>query len=196
MARKRKSKSKLKLKYIVVPSCAILAVVILIGIINSLIVEEAVTDKQIIEKDDWTEEELVNTLVRVNLRRKGAGHNPYVLRHLRKQVAKYPEKKRRNVVEKIVLKSIDELQDKWRDMTPDLKSKMVDSMRKEFAKSRKRLEKLEGEKLKKFKEKVANKETQKWARELNAKAINRLSPDNRKEMAPITKDWINTIESL
>ncbi|MHC4873305.1 MAG: hypothetical protein ACYTFY_15785 [Planctomycetota bacterium] len=172
------------------------SLVVLLCLITSGTDREAITTPEILEKEEWKEEELVETLALLNVQRKRKGVREEVYRHLSKQVRKYPEPKRREIVKKSIMKTIDNIQKQWKPLEPEVRQKMIAAIKKEAVVNRKRIEKMSKERKARLKKEISKKETKEWIKTVNERAANRLSPDIRRDLSPVIKEWVDTLEGL
>lgn len=156
--------------------------------------KEPLTPKQILEKKDWTKDELADAIIRMELQRnayKGKASKE-VYAHLRDKMGKLSDKDRDEVIVKTISGSISKGLELIRSMDPEKRKSLMDEMKKEAANNRKTSEALSREEKKELKSQVKDL----YMKAVDNTMVNLATPEERKEMAPIVKEWVATLENL
>ncbi|MHC4884974.1 MAG: hypothetical protein ACYTGH_07810, partial [Planctomycetota bacterium] len=95
------------------------------ALIPATVEREPLSSREILEKQEWEEEELVEAISRQGLQPKRRGTRQEVMQHLRTQVRKLPEERRREVMKKSVLRSVKELKQQWSSLEPKMRESLV-----------------------------------------------------------------------
>ncbi|HPN84047.1 MAG TPA: hypothetical protein PK821_01805 [Victivallales bacterium] len=190
--------SSTRARFILIPLVIVLSLCVVLGFVASLISgkREALTPEQILEKNEWTREELVDAIGRIgmqNLQGKG-GENRELNDHIKKQMDSFPESERNKITEQVVENFVKKGIEVWRGMKPGKRKKLLDEMRKEAELNRQAAEQMTGDE--KAKARAAIMEERKAFEALNKCALNHLSPDERRDFAPLAKEWIRMMECL
>ncbi len=155
---------------------------------------EPLTPNQILEKKDWTKDELADAITRLELQRnahKGKASKE-VYAHLRDKMEKLPEKDRDEVIVKTISGSISKGLELIRAMEPDKRKSLMAEMKKEAERNRKTSESLTREEKKELKSQMKDV----YMKAVDNTMVNLATPEERKEMAPIVKEWVATLENL
>ncbi len=153
---------------------------------------EPLTSKEILAKTDWKKTELVETLSRAFAPQSNRGSRRQVLRHLRRQLHKYPESEQVKIRIRALTGAVGETLRQIRAMPENEQDKMFEAIRKRAekwhreAQSGKRREELD---------KVRNSAEGKALNAEIARTIHsEFTPDERRKFAPITNIWIQTLK--
>ena len=157
---------------------------------------EPLTRDQILQKDDWTPDELVDTMSRVTGQYRKRESRREIFRHLRKQLRKLPEKKRREVMQQSLDRSVAIAYQQWQTMPDEAKEKMVAAMEKEAKKNRETVEGLSKDRKEEIRERLESPEGKEWMNRMRQHAVSRMTPEDRRILAPVVREWIKTLESL
>lgn len=171
-------------------------IIIILCLIISGTKREAISSKEIIEKENWTKDEIVDTMAMLSVQRKRNSIRIDVLSHMRKQIRKLPEESRREVLKKTVLKSIDKIQEQWSSLDDEKRKGLIKAIHWEAKRNHSKVKYLSDQKRKELKKVMSERSTKEWINEVNQKMANSLSPEARKELSPIIKEWVATLENL
>ena len=152
---------------------------------------EAMTPKMILGKQEWTEQELTETLARAFTPQNHQRTRGQVLSHLRKQLAVYPQEKQREILIRSMTVAMGETLRQIRVMPPDERERMyqvIEKQAKKWAADSRRG---------KGKEMVGHIRNSEEGRAFNQEAArivqSELTPEERRKFAPITMLWIETM---
>ena len=156
--------------------------------------KEPLTPRQILAKKDWTKDELADTIIRVEMQRNAQKGkvSKEVYAHLRDKMGKLSDKDRDEVIVKTISGSISKGLELIRSMDPEKRKSLMDEMKKEAANNRKTSESLSREEKKALKSQVKDV----YMKAVDSTMVNLATPEERKEMAPIVKEWVATLENL
>ncbi len=153
---------------------------------------EPLTSDEILAKNQWSENELVETLSRAFAPQSNRGSRRQVLAHLRKQLQKYPEDKQQEIRIKAMTGAVSETLRQIRAMPDDEQDKMFDAVEKQAEKWHKESQSGEGRQML---DRIRNSEEGKaFNAEVSRTIHSELTPDERRKFAPITNIWIQTLK--
>lgn len=157
---------------------------------------EALNTDQILAKEEWEREELVDTLTHIQVQRKGSGIQREVYQHLRKQMERYSEKERRAIMEESLSAAMNESLRQWRAMEPKMREKLVDSLLAQARKNRKNLEEMSPAQKEKMSQRLQSPETQEALKKMRQRMLSKLTTSERQMLSPLVREWVDTLESL
>jgi flagellar biosynthesis GTPase FlhF len=172
---------------------------VLIGgllLVSRTVEEEPVTTQEILEKEEWSREELVDSLSRLTVQRKERGIPREVFRHMRRQVEKYPEPERKQILASVVERSVRLARDQWRAMPPEVRDKVLHRMVAEARKNRQTVMEMSEQQKEKVRERLKTGPGKAWVEHMRSRAVRELSPEERRSFAPVLREWIRTVEEL
>ena len=188
--------TRVRVKYLMISGAVFLAVggVILMGSRYFSARGEPLTPRQILEKKDWTKDELADTLVRVEFQRKANNQAvpQEVYGHLGDQLGKLPEKERDEVMVKTIKGSIGKGLALMRTLDTETRKTVMADIMKDAAANRSAAEGLNKEEKSELKSKV--KEV--YSKVVDETLLNKATPDERAEFAPVVKEWVGMLEAL
>lgn len=199
MARTRRRKSPVSLHRLKVPlACCAGIGLLMVGIsfCSGLFTPEALTPEQIMTKEAWSEAELTDTLARQVALTGNARGNTDVMKHLQKKIATFDNGTRSRIREQALNQSIRYAQEQYASMPPDMRKDIVNKMVNRCQQLQKRLNEMNPEEREKLRKKVNDPAFAKEHRKATDDALDKLSPDHRKELAPLVKEWANALESI
>ncbi len=195
MASQKKSLSG-KTLTVAIPVVIVLAVCGLMIFISSYSSnrKEPLTAGQILSKKDWTKDELADTITRMALKMSvdGGKGQKEVYAHLQKNLEKLPEKEREEVVVSSIRGSIVKGLELMRTMEPEKRKNIMEEARKEAEKNRKAAEGLSKDDKSRAKQEIKDV----YMKAVDDTLVNKATPEERREMAPIVREWVATLESL
>ncbi len=166
---------------------------------------EPLTHNQILAKDDWTKDELSDTLARMALQRhsRDSARAPKeVYEHLRKQIEKLPKQEQDKLVKNTINITIDKGLAVFRTMERERRKELLERMKKEAVDNRMVAEEIARnpqdltEEDKKQIEQMKAQSRELVSSSLGEAMVNKMTPEERKEMAPIVKEWVGILEAL
>lgn len=165
--------------------------------INSQIAPESLTDDQILLKTEWTEENIVDVATQRIVSKSHHQGNPEVYRYVTEQIKKLPQQKQEEVRQKIMQKTVDHGIREYRLLSEHKQKDMVDKLCRQAARHRQQFEK-NGSANSSSKDKNLErlKENKEQASELIREAMDKLTPEERKDLAPLAKEWVKIAEQL
>lgn len=157
---------------------------------------EPLTPKEVLEKEEWTAEELTDTIARVANRRGEMQERRKVFEHLRTHLRKLPEEKRKQVVEEGTRRAVDNAYKQWREMPEKAKDEAVKKMKEMAEKRQKTVAALSKKEKEQIRERLESPEGQARMHTMRQKMMNRMTPEDRQRLAPVVRIWIQTFENL
>lgn len=152
---------------------------------------EAMSPKMILEKQEWTEQELTETLARAFTPQNHQRTRRRVLAHLRKQLAVYPREKQREILVRSMTVAMGETLRQIRAMPPAEQERMYQTIEKQAKKWAEESRRGAG------REMVGHIRSTEEGRAFNQEAAriiqSELTPEERRRFAPITMLWIETM---
>ena len=124
------------------------------------------------------------------------GPNRDVNKHLRSQLENYSEDERKTIITTVMQKRIDKLSTRLGTMEQEKKTALLDKMYQQAKKQRERVEKMTKEEKAEMKKELNSERSKEFRATIRQELLNRLSPDARRDMAPIMTEWLQTIESI
>ncbi|MBS1369203.1 MAG: hypothetical protein HPZ91_04510 [Lentisphaeria bacterium] len=153
---------------------------------------EPLTSEEILAKENWSEEELTDTLARAFAPQSNRGARREVLSHLRRQLRKYPEDKQKEIRIKALTGAMGETLRQIRAMPEEERDKMYAAIQKQAEKWHREAQSRQG---KEMLEKIrTSEEGQALNTEVSRIIHSEFTPDERRKFAPITDVWIKTLK--
>jgi len=154
---------------------------------------EPLTSDEILAKNNWSEQELVDTLARAFAPQSNRGSRRQVLRHLRRQLHRFPEDEQEKIRIRALTGAVGETLRQIRAMPKDEQDKMFNAIRKQAEKWQQ--EARTGGKEHEMLDTVRNSTEGKALNAEIARTVHReFTPDERRNFAPITRIWIQTLK--
>jgi hypothetical protein len=157
---------------------------------------EALTSAQIIEKQDWTKDELTKALASAFSPQTNRRDRSNVLKHLREQLKNYPENERSKIRIEALRQAFDNSIEQFRLLPEKDRTKLINSIQKRAEKSYTRVQKMSTQEKSKLRSRLDTAEGQAAVDEVNKVMFSKLTPEERRDFAPITKLWVKTLRSL
>ena len=177
---------------LLIPMLVGLPVIMVLAWLLLRLTPEPLTSEEILEKEEWSERELTDTLARAFAPQSNRGSRREVLNHLRRQLRKYPEERQKTIRIHALTGAMGETLRQLRAMPDDAQEKMYAAIRKQAEKWHQ--EAMSG-KGREMLDKIRSSEE---GQALNAEAAriihSELTPEERRKFAPITEIWIRTLE--
>ena len=179
-----------------------MTVIVFIAICGAIIVfsthvstkREPLTPDQILEKKEWTKDELADTLIRMEFQRKA--HNQAmpqnVYNHLGAKLGAMSEKDRDDVIVKTITVSIGKGLALFRTLEPGARKTLMADMMKDAEASGRTVRTMN----KDDKEEIRSKAKEVYKTAVDEAMLNKATPDERREFAPIVKEWVAMLEAL
>lgn len=157
---------------------------------------EALSASQIIEKKDWTKDELTRALSSAFSPQTNRRDRHKVLRHLRQQLKKYPKDQRTAIRVKALRRAVNNSIEQMRLLPEKDRKKLISSIEKRAKSSYAKVKQMSSQEKNKLRSRLKTAEGKAAVDEVNKVMVSKLSPEERREFAPITKLWVKTLRSL
>lgn len=160
---------------------------------------ESLTGEQILSKQDWREEEIVATAAQ-RLHAKSRRSEPEVFRHLQMQIDKLPPERRAAVREKIMKSAVEQGLRDYRLLPEDKRQEVVKRLAEQA--QRRKQEIAKGQEVRMPGEAAAGitgadaQEARQQAGRAVSHIMDSLSADERRDLAPLIKEWVQIAERL
>lgn len=187
---------KTRLKSLIIPLLISIPVIAVLGFFIFTTEPEALSSAQIIEKQTWTKEALTGALAAAFSPQTNRRDRDNVLKHLRKQLKNYPEAERSQIRVEALRHAFSNSLEQFRLLPEKDRKKLLDSIQKRAAQSHERIQKMSAEEKAKLRSRLDTAEGQAAIDEVNKVMFSKLTPEERREFAPVTKLWVKTLRSL
>ena len=118
-----------------------------------------------------------------------------VMRHLSKELRKYPKPEREAIRRDAVVATVTISLDQLRKMPAEERKSVVETMEKRAIRTYTTLQS-DPKKRKAFEKELKSSEMEAFTREVNRVIFSELTPDEKVKFAPVTKLWIKTMKSV
>ncbi len=153
---------------------------------------EPLTSDEILQKEQWTESELTETLARAFTPQSNRNSREQVLNHLRRQLKQYPEEKQREIRIKALTGAVGESLRQIRAMPSVEQEKMFDAIARQAEKWQKEAQ--HGERRELLRQMRETEEGKALNTEIARIIHSEFTPEERRKFAPITMIWIQTLQ--
>lgn len=183
------------------PLICLAATVVLLGagvFLSGFLSPENLTDEQVLAKTAWTEDELAASAAqRMQARRRGEAR-PEVMRHLQEQIQKLPAERQRAVRDQIVTATVEAGLREYRLLAAEKQKDVVQRLAEQAR--RRQAEIAKGQVRPLPGADAAAGPDQNERKEAAARAmrqiLDRLTPQERTDLAPVVKEWVKMAETL
>lgn len=185
-----------RIKALIIPLAVSIPVLAVIGYFIFSTETEALTAEQILNKKKWTKEELTTSLSAAFSPQTNRRDRHKVLEHLRGQLKRYPKKEQTEIRVKALRHAINNSVDQMRLLPKEDQEKLFNSIQKRAESSYSNVQKMSAKEKAKVRERLKSAEGQAAVEEVNKVLISKLTPEERRKFAPISKLWVKTLRSL
>ena len=185
-----------RLKALIIPLAISIPVLALISYFIFSTETEALNAEQILNKKEWTKEELTKSLSSAFSPQTNRRNRHKVLAHLRKQLKNYPKKERTEIRVAALRNAINSSVDQMRLLPKKDQEKLFNSIQKRAKSSYSRVKKMSSREKSKVRERLKSAEGKAAVEEVNKVLISKLTPEERRKFAPVSKLWVKTLRSL
>jgi len=185
-----------RIKALIVPLAISIPVLAVIGFFVFSTETEALSSEQILNKKDWTKEELTKSLSSAFTPQTNRRSRHKVLGHLRKQLKAYPQNERTEIRVAALRKAINASIDQMRLLPEKDQGKLLDSIQKRAEGSYSKVKKMSSKEKSKVRKRLNSTEGKAAIAEVNKVMISKLTPGERRKFAPISKLWVKTLRRL
>lgn len=185
-----------RFKALIVPLAISIPVLATIGFFIFSTETEALTANQILNKKDWTKEELTRSLSSAFSPQTNRRNRHKVLNHLRKQLKRYPKNERTQIRVTALRHAVNSSVEQMRLLSEKDRKKLIDSIQKRAESSYSRVKKMSYDEKSQMRSRLNTSEGKAAVEEVNKVLVSKLTPDERREFAPISKLWVKTLRTL
>ncbi len=189
-------KMSAKTRNVLIPCVIILPIIAGLLIFCFMTDMEPLTPQEMLEKKQWNRDELVDGLARTLSPQAHRGQRQKVMSHLKKHMQKFSPDERKQIRVEAMRRAMHISLDQLRAVKPETRKKMIEVIQKRAEKNYKRVEKMSQADKERVKQRLNSEEGQAVIAEMNRIMTSRLSADERRDFAPITKIWLNTLNKL
>jgi len=185
-----------RLKALIIPLSISIPILAVIGFFVFSTETEALSAEQILNKKEWTKDELTKSLSSAFTPQTNRRNRHKVLGHLRKQLKNYPKKERTEIRVAALRIAINSSIDQMRLLPKKDQEKLFDSIQKRAESSYSKVKKMSPKEKSKVRARLKSAEGQAAVEEVNKVLISKLTPEERRKFAPISKLWVKTLRKL
>jgi len=185
-----------RLKALILPLAISIPVLVVIGFFIFSTETEALSADQILNKKDWTKEELTKSLSSAFSPQTNRRSRHKVLDHLRKQLKRYPKNERTEIRVAALRHAVNNSVEQMRLLSEKDRKKLINSIQKRAESSYSKVKKMSSKEKSKLRSRLKTSEGKVAVEEVNKVLISKLTPEERREFAPISKLWVKTLRSL
>jgi hypothetical protein len=185
-----------RMRNVLIPCAVIIPLVAGLLIFCFMTEMEPLTPQEMLDKKQWTRNELVDGLARSLSPQAHRGQRRKVMAHLKKHMKQFTPDKRKQIRIEAMRRAINNSLDQLRAVKPEARKKMIKVIQQRAEKNYKRVKKLNRTDKERIKKRINSEEGQAVIAEMNRIMTSRLSADERRDFAPITKIWLNTLDKL
>ncbi|MBN2642855.1 MAG: hypothetical protein JXR78_14475 [Victivallales bacterium] len=178
---------------------ALVPVLLLTGIIVIVRMNnepEPLTNREIMSKKDWTKDELAFTLARSFKHQSGRQARREVLEHLHKQMQRFSESEQEKIKAEAISQATEDSIRQYRALKQDEKAKLLAAIKKRAEKNYQSLNKMSSSEREKVRQRINSGDGATAVKAVQKAMLNKLTPEERRDFAPIERMWINTLERL
>lgn len=181
-----------------IPALCLLVTLVLVGAILLLagnLEPESLTDEQVLNKQTWGEEEIVQAASqRIHARRRQGG-DPAVFKHLQQKIRALPADRQPAVRDAIMREAVNQGLREYRLLAADKRQEVIKRLGEQAA--RRRSEIVQGKPILPARMSAADREEEKrQAGRAVTHIMDSLTPDERRDLAPVVKEWVKIAENL
>ncbi len=188
--------NKRKLKKIILPAALLVALGAGIICFKQLVSVEPLSADEILRKDNWTRAELESTLGRAFAPQGNRVKRKEVIQHLRKQLARYPEEEQRQIRIAAMARSVSAGIDQMRALPENDRRRMIDGINTSAEKNYANVTQLKPAEREEIKRQLDTPEGRALVDEINRVSNAKMTPDERRDLAPAIGYWVRTLRSL
>ena len=185
-----------RIKALIIPLAVSIPVLAVIGYFIFSTETEVLSAEQILNKKEWTKEELTKSLSAAFSPQTNRRDRHKVLDHLRNQLKRYPKKERTEIRVTALRHAINNSIDQMRLLPKEDQEKLFNSIQKRAKSSYSRVQKMSAKEKAKVRDRLKSAEGKAAVEEVNKVLISKLTPEERRKFAPISKLWVKTLRSL
>lgn len=188
--------NKRKLKKIILPAALLVVLGGAIILFKQTATVEPLTADEILKKDKWTRDELESTLGRAFAPQGNRVKRKEVLQHLRAQLAAYPEEEQNKIRIAAMARSVSSSIDQMRALPENDRKKMIEGINNSAEKNFANLSKMSQSERDKIKSQLDSPEGHALVAEINRVSNAKMTPDERRDLAPAINYWVRSLRSL
>lgn len=185
-----------RVKALIVPLAVSIPILAVIGFFIFSTETEALSAEQILNKKEWSKEELTKSLSAAFSPQTNRRNRHKVLSHLRKQLKRYPKNEQTEIRVTALRHAINNSIDQMRLLPKKDQEKLFDSIQKRAKDSYSKVKKMSPKEKSKVRMRLQSTEGKAAVDEVNKVLISKLTPEERRKFTPISKLWVKTLRSL
>lgn len=185
-----------RMKAVLIPGVPLLVLLAVLLVVCMHTEREPLTAKEILDKNKWDKKELVDALAMTFRPQTNRGNKKQVLVHLNKYLKNYPKKEREEIRLEALGKAIDDSVRQMRAVDHETRDKMIAEMDKRAQQNLEKIQAMSSQERERLRQKLNSDEAKKAAGNWNRVLTTKLTPDERKVLAPISKKWLKTLDLL
>ncbi len=185
-----------RMKALIIPLAVSIPILVIIGFFIFSTETEALNAEQILNKKEWTKDELTKSLSAAFSPQTNRRDRHKVLSHLRKQLKRYPRNEQTESRVTALRHAVNNSVDQMRLLPKKDQEKLLDSIQKRAKASYSKVKKMSSKEKSKVRERLKGAEGQAAVDEVNKVLISKLTPEERRKFTPVSKLWVKTLRSL
>ncbi len=185
-----------RVKALIIPLAVSIPLLIVIAYFIFSTKTEALSAEQILNKKEWTREELTKSLSAAFSPQTNRRDRHKVLSHLREQLKRYPKKERTEIRITALRHAINNSIEQMRLLPKEDQEKLFNSIKKRAEGSYSKVQKMSAKEKAKIRKRLKTAEGQAAIDEVNKVLISKLTPEERRKFTPVSKLWVKTLRSL
>lgn len=183
-------------KKFIIPVAVLLPLLIALAVVCLRTDREALTPKEILEKQHWTDAELQRALARSFQLKSDRDNRHEVMRHLRDQLKERSEDDQRKIRLGATLEALNDSLNQFRMLTEEDRKKILARMNEQADKNYNKLKTMSSADREKLREELASDESKVVMTEINGIVNAKMTPEERSSFAPLTRKWLKTIREI
>ena len=185
-----------RVKALIIPLAISIPILVVLGFFIFSTETEALTAEQILNKKEWTKDELTKSLSAAFSPQTNRRNRDNVLGHLRKQLKHYPKNEQTEIRVAALRHAINSSIEQMRLLPKEDQEKLFYSIQKRAEKSYSKVKKMSSKEKFKVRKRLQGTEGKAAVDEVNKVLISKLTPEERRKFTPISKLWVKTLRSL
>jgi hypothetical protein len=185
-----------RIKAVIIPLAISIPLLAALGVFIWSAKPEALTAEQILAKKEWNREDLTRSLSAAFSPQANRRNRHKVLSHLREQLKQFPENEQTEIRVAALRHAINNSVEQMRLLPEEDRKKMFDSIHKRAQNSYSTVRKMSAKEKSEVRERLKTAEGKAVVDEINHVLISKLTSEERRQFAPVSKLWVQTLRSL
>lgn len=187
---------RVRLRACLWPLLVLLLTAVTVLVVRARVVREPLTSKEILAKQSWTEEELTRALGRVFAPQSNRQDRAEVLQHLRGQLHRYSAAEQGQIRMRAMVFSASESLRQFRTMPSVDRQVFLEALQTRAERSYAQVRRLPVQDRAVIRQRLESEGGQQLTGEINRILHREFSDVERREFAPITKIWVQTLQEV